>query len=177
MQEEQLWLTTVSSASATCLLVLTSWSLRVWGSTSTIYSWFHTWRGAFPLLWRSVLKKRQLRKQRQNTSFGVIFILKLDWVLSCREQSAGQAAAILDNEIPHTFSNRASSILKSGFLPACVHCAKLPLSLLIYSPDFLSAHSYPWAPVLVFSLFSLLFSCHWRSVKSTVKGCPHSPCK
>ena len=59
----------------------------------------------------------------------------------------------------------------------CARCARLSLNLLIYSPDFLSAHSYPHAPVLFFRLFALLLSCHWRSVKTAVKRCLCSPWK
>lgn len=59
--EEQLWLTTVSSVSVTCLLILMYWSLRVL-DLSTIFSWSHPEREAFPLLWRFVLEKRQQSK-------------------------------------------------------------------------------------------------------------------
>lgn len=62
------------------------------------------------------------------------------------------------------------------FVCLYVHCARLSLNLLIYSPNFLSDHSYPHALVLFFSLFTLL-SCHWRSVKTAVKGCLCFPCK
>lgn len=63
-QEEQSWLTTVSSVSVTCLLILMYWSLWVLDLRSTIFGWSHAEREAFPLLWRSVLEKRQESKGR-----------------------------------------------------------------------------------------------------------------
>jgi len=77
-QEERLSLTAVSFASVTCLLVLMYWSLQVLDSRSTTFNGAHPGREAFPLLWRSILEKRQLTKQGKNTSVWEILVFKID---------------------------------------------------------------------------------------------------